>query len=131
MIFHIIKHCYEYGEPPQTAEDLKYFKIANTPRLKRLCDGLGNYYLMMGRNDYYSKNGRGKFTKWFIFQEFDIEDMEDEMDPGNIDDCSYLDFDDNFPLELISKEDETERRLQQFEIMQRIWQCDTNTFIAY
>lgn len=88
--------------------------------LERFCDCVGIYYKQMRRNDYYDKYGKGKFTKWFQDQEFNVDSMKDELIDGDMDDCAYLEFDDTFPLSL-NIENQVEKQKKQFEIMQYIF----------
>ncbi|MEM7362193.1 MAG: hypothetical protein AAF335_04250 [Bacteroidota bacterium] len=69
-----------------------------TQRIQDKIDhGLNIYYQSKEIYDYFDDNGKGKFSKFCQEDGFDTETIEEEF-KGNIEDCSLLDFDDNFPL---------------------------------
>ena len=71
--------------------------MANFGALKQIDKALGKYYGALNRL-YYDNSG-GKFEQWFTANEFLEEDIEDELGDGAAcNDCSYLEFDDNFPF---------------------------------
>jgi len=64
---------------------------------------LASHYDACGRNDYYNNsfNRKGKFMEYIIEQELmdDGLPITDELGPDcDPHDCSYTDFDPNFPL---------------------------------
>eukprot|EP01083_Nonionella_stella_P128780 390300_1 len=88
------------------------------------------YYLKMGRNDYRDYNdhrSKGKFSKFFQENEFESDDMEDELgEDTEPQDCSYTDFDDNFPVHSsITNVEEKQKEI--FRILQNVYKYGKTT----
>ena len=58
--------------------------------------GLHAYYVSQGRSDYLNDDGTGKFLAHCQAQEFEADEIDDELEDK--DDCMYFDFDDEFPF---------------------------------
>eukprot|EP01084_Bolivina_argentea_P041813 77187_1 len=85
-----------------TQNEVKQNPMSTLPKTSRMDAILCQYYKCHGRNDYINKeNNKGKFIEFVEvngFDEKDIEkDFEDNTDP---DECSFIDMDDNFPLQI-------------------------------
>lgn len=65
---------------------------------------IGRFYRSQGRDDYFDDMNKGKFLKFVEEFGFDEDELEYEVGEGAVaEDCSYLDFDDEFPHNAISK----------------------------
>lgn len=68
----------------------------------------------MYRNDYRNSSynhEKGKFLKFFDDNEYDSEDIEDELgDDAEAHNCSYIEFDDNFPVHSSIKNPDDKQR---------------------
>mmetsp|Transcript_47487 Transcript_47487/g.76198 ORF Transcript_47487/g.76198 Transcript_47487/m.76198 type:complete len:753 (-) Transcript_47487:200-2458(-) len=90
-----------------------YKSIVNAPSLRssssnkvkksvQIDNALEQYYLEMGRSDYRHDSrdhAQGKFLAFFCDNDYDTDDIADELgEDVEAEDCSYLDFDDDFPV---------------------------------
>ena len=66
---------------------------------KRICDVIGGYFQFKQQDGYYDENNVGEFEKWADDNGYDTEMIEDELG-GDADDCTMLDFIDDFPTHL-------------------------------
>eukprot|EP01084_Bolivina_argentea_P141080 247948_1 len=86
---------------------------------------LGQYYSMLGRNDYFDENKIGQFKKECEDNGFvDDSDVKTELD-ADVDECMLIDFEfyDNFPFN-----EPPEDRLE--TILQILKQCYNNGSVA-
>lgn len=87
---------------------------------------LSIYYNYLRQNDYYENGdntGKGKFMKFIDENDFEEDDLEEELDDDNEEDCQYYEFDENFPL--LSGFNENEKRNLIFSILQYIYKYKT------
>ena len=78
---------------------------------------MGQYYTVLGKKDiYFDNSNKGKFLKWIEDNEYDIDDVDEELKEGNVNDCGYLEFDDNFPFNIIIT-NERKKQIKMFEII--------------
>ncbi len=70
---------------------------SNKSGFQKIDNALGKYYESKEREDYFDISKVGKFMKYVEEQGFDEDDLNDELDDANMEDCGYLDFDENFP----------------------------------
>lgn len=91
----------------------------------RIDSALEMYYIKMGRTDY--NRNKGKFKSFWDENEYNSSDVEDEIgDDAEYDDCSYLEFDDDFPMNpLIINEDN--KRKEMFRILQNCYKYGTES----
>ena len=85
---------------------------------------MGSYYQKMGRNDYFDENGRGKFKAFVEDQDYDEEEVDEELKD---DDCGYIDFIedvDEFPFNDKDKSKDTATKTQ--IIRDKIVECYEN-----
>ena len=86
--------------------------------LNKTCNALGIYYKWMGRNNYFN-NKRILFTLWFEKEEYNISDINEELQDDNYEDCSYLEFDNNFLMNNIdNNNNKNEKNEKSFKMIQ-------------
>eukprot|EP01084_Bolivina_argentea_P320429 555973_1 len=82
FIFHILKHCYQYSEPPSN----KYIDVIisgcnGTISIRKKLDYfLGSYFKICGRNDYYNGNNNGKLMLFLNDNGLDTDALVDELE---------------------------------------------------
>lgn len=96
--------------------------MSNAVGFSKIDYWMGKYYESMYRNDYFDENDTGKFKAFVVEQEFDEDDINDELEQG-VDDCGYIDFVDiddfPFPQEYDQKEDDDKKKF----IFDKIKEC--------
>ena len=85
---------------------------------------LGRYYESLGRNDYFNSDGIGKFLDFCYREDFQEDEIDDEL--AEMEECSYLEFDDNFPFKS-SLKDEYEKQMYILNILKKCYN-DPNAF---
>jgi len=85
--------------------------------VEKLCQSLHRYYESQGKGaDYVNADGKGKFTVWCEDNGMTDDDLEENFQ--SIDDCLFLDFDEDFPLPAAKQNaDEDARKQFIFEIL--------------
>eukprot|EP01084_Bolivina_argentea_P051323 94409_1 len=84
--------------------------------IDKIDNALSDYYQQLNRNDYINSDGTGKFKTYVEDNQFEDEDIKEELEVATGSDCTLTDFDvDNngnniFPLnpEIENKEDKIE-----------------------
>ena len=81
-------------------------------------DILDKYYKMMGRNDYIDPSSKkGKLRIYIEDQEFEDDDINQELEDGEAADCGLYEMDEDFPTPTtISDDDEIDE--YRFTILQ-------------
>ncbi len=82
----------------------------------RIDQALRRYYNDHG-NMNYDVDGKGKFLSFCVENEFDADDIDEEL--ADVAECGFLDFDKHFPLPTTMQQcTENEKRLEMFRIIQ-------------
>jgi len=79
----------------QKKSSKKQAKDSSISGFERLDFGLNLYYEQMGEQ-YKNSFGVGKFIEWAEENGFDADGIDDEFE--NVEECNYVNFDDEFPL---------------------------------
>ncbi len=98
--------------------------------INKIDQRLGEYYNWLGKNDYFDREGNGKFKTWCEdngFEKYDINDVKEELQ-GKLKDCAFLDYDSSFPLptNYSYKNNDKERTVAMFEILKNIVNNDNH-----
>eukprot|EP01084_Bolivina_argentea_P007982 14937_1 len=98
-----------------------------TSVFERIDAALNRYYISLEKSDYMNTDGIGKFLAFCRQEEFDVNEIDEELD--DIEDCMYLDFDDSFPFlpEYRNKDDFNKRQF----IFDLIKKCYANPAIKF
>ena len=133
-MFDILKKAHLYGKITNTSDtESDNRKISNcsitekknaystNSGFAKIDDALGRYYKELGNENYYNSEGEGKFMHFVRKYEYDEAEISDELADGNLEDCSYLEFDDEFPFEyeINTKEEEQEKM---FDILKKAYE---------
>eukprot|EP01083_Nonionella_stella_P280483 954178_1 len=97
-----------------------YIKI---PLLVKIDTALAKYYKDCGRQDYFNKNGQGKFRVFMTAMDFDddIIKIQLEYDLKQAKNCKLVEFDKNFPILNTNIKNEQERIEEIFKILQNCY----------
>eukprot|EP01084_Bolivina_argentea_P046573 85773_1 len=95
------KYRKKRNDAPDIPNDLKGFK--------RIDHGLRLYYEMMGRTDYKNDNGIGKFMEYVEENDLQEDEIDEEFN-GEAENCTYTDFDDNFPFKKETKDNNKDEK---------------------
>ena len=63
-----------------------------------LCDQLNQYCISNGRNDYPKEDGIGLLLRHLQEEGIETDTVEEELDDDDVDNCGFIDFDYNFPI---------------------------------
>ena len=96
-------------------------------KLEQFEDILENYYKHFDK-EYRNDEGIGKLQEWMNENGFDENDFKDELE-SNIDDCTFVDFDEDFPIQQMKKtgdNKEKEKNEKIYDILQKIYNGETS-----
>eukprot|EP01084_Bolivina_argentea_P020010 37239_1 len=79
-----------------------------TPDIAGIDAALYDYYLSLGYgNNYFDSDNIGKFKAYCEETDLDFDSLADELDGDNIDECNLMEMDDDFPLEPLDNNNES------------------------
>ena len=77
---------------------------AKNKGFERIDFGLNLYYEMMGKTDYKDQDGVGKFMRYVEENDLQPDEIDEEINT-DYQNCTYIEFDDDFPFKKVDDKD--------------------------